>query len=75
MSLLETLKSKTENEVKIADQTVLPKYRERLLEAAREAARTAYCPHSNFRVEEGIDPVLLIVSKEVPAGRQRGRGG
>ena len=54
MSLLETLKSKTENEVKIADQTVLPKYRERLLEAAREAARTAYCPHSNFRVGAAV---------------------
>jgi cytidine deaminase len=33
---------------------VLSEYRERLLEAAREAAKTAYCPHSNFRVGAAV---------------------
>jgi cytidine deaminase len=38
----------------MADQTVLTEYRERLLEVAREAARAAYCPHSNFRVGAAV---------------------
>jgi cytidine deaminase len=43
-----------EIEGKIADQTVLTEYRERLLEAAREAATAAYCPHSKFRVGAAV---------------------
>ena|SRR5215469_7615640 len=52
--LLETNEVEDENEGKIVDETVLTEYRERLLEAAREAARAAYCPHSKFRVGAAV---------------------
>jgi cytidine deaminase len=54
MRLLETNEVEDETEGKIAEQTILTDYRERLPDAAREAAGAAYSPHSNFRVGAAV---------------------